>query len=99
MWVDDRIVKSVKSNILLQRELITYLWFPDPYCYNAKKSDLMLPDTDVHSVVRIDQDGHIFYSRRSVARTLHCLRIWEQGKSDGDMLSGIFPRLMPGVCL
>lgn len=63
MWVDDRIAKSVKSNILLQRELITYLWFPDPYCYNAKKSDLMLPDTDVHSVVRIDQDGHIFYSR------------------------------------
>lgn len=99
MWVDDRIAKSVKSNILLQRELITYLWFPDSYCYNAKKSDLMLPDTDVHSVVRIDPVGHILYSRGSVARMLHCSKIWEQRKSDGDMLSGILPRLMPAACL
>ena len=66
MWVDDRIAKSVKSNVLLRRELVTLLWFPDPFCYNARKSDLMLPDTNVDSVVRIDPNGFVFYSRRSV---------------------------------
>ncbi|XP_068716703.1 gamma-aminobutyric acid receptor subunit beta-1-like [Montipora capricornis] len=63
MWVDDRIAKSVKSNVLLRRELVTLLWFPDPFCYNARKSDLMLPDTDVDSVVRIEPNGFVFYSR------------------------------------
>ncbi|XP_068673667.1 gamma-aminobutyric acid receptor subunit alpha-6-like [Montipora foliosa] len=63
MWVDDRIAKSVKSNALLRRELVNLLWFPDSFCYNARKSDLMLPDTNVDSVVRIDPNGFVFYSR------------------------------------
>lgn len=66
MWVDDRIAQNLNSNVILQREHIMHLWFPDPYCYNAKKSDMMLPDTEVHSVVRIDPSGFVFYSRRSV---------------------------------
>ena len=66
MWFDDRIAGYIKSNVILQRDHITHLWFPDPFCYNAKKSDLMLPDTEVHSVVRIDPNGFVLYSRRSV---------------------------------
>lgn len=67
MWLEDRLADFVKSKVqVLQREHISHLWLPDPYCYNAKKSDLMLPDTEVHSVVRIDPNGFVMYSRRSV---------------------------------
>ena len=67
-WLEDRLVEFAKSKVqVLQREHISHLWLPDPYCYNAKKSDMMLPDTEIHSVVRIDQDGFVMYSRRSVA--------------------------------
>lgn len=67
MWFEDRLTEFVKSKgLVLQREHISRLWLPDPYCYNAKKSDLMLPDTEVHSVVRIDPNGYVLYSRRSV---------------------------------
>ena len=67
MWFEDRLAKFVKSKgLVLQRDHISQLWLPDPYCYNAKRSDLMLPDTEVHSVVRIDPNGLVLYSRRSV---------------------------------
>lgn len=67
MWFEDRLAEFVKSKgLVLQRDYISQLWLPDPYCYNAKKSDLMLPDTGVHSVVRIDPKGFVLYSRRSV---------------------------------
>ena len=67
MWFEDRLAEYVKSKgLVLQRDYISQLWLPDLYCYNAKKSDLMLPDTEVHSVVRIDSNGSVLYSRRSV---------------------------------
>ena len=66
MWYDKRISEYVNSSVSLQRDEIKSLWFPDTFCYNAKKSDLMLPDTEVHSVIRIDPDGLVFYSRRLV---------------------------------
>ncbi|CAH3143615.1 unnamed protein product, partial [Porites lobata] len=65
MWYDKRISEYVNSSVSLQRDEIKSLWFPDTFCYNAKKSDLMLPDTEVHSVIRIDPDGLVFYSRSS----------------------------------
>lgn len=72
MWFEDRLAEFVKSSKgqVLQREHISHLWLPDPYCYNAKTSDLMLPDTEVHSVVRIDPNGFVMYSRRSVGFVL-----------------------------
>ncbi|XP_078347208.1 gamma-aminobutyric acid receptor subunit gamma-4-like isoform X3 [Oculina patagonica] len=64
MWLEDRLADFVKSKVqVLQREHISRLWLPDPYCYNAKKSDLMLPDTEVHSVARIAPNGFVLYSR------------------------------------
>lgn len=64
MWFEDRIAKYITSdNQVLQRDYISRLWLPDSYCYNAKTSDLMLPDTEVHSVIRIDRRGFIMYSR------------------------------------
>lgn len=64
MWFEDRLAEFVKSKgLVLQRDHISQLWLPDPYCYNAKTSDLMLPDTEVHSVVRIDPKGLVLYSR------------------------------------
>ncbi|KAM7427139.1 hypothetical protein ABFA07_021676 [Porites harrisoni] len=65
MWYDERISEYVNSSVSLQRDEIKSLWFPDTFCYNAKKSDLMLQDTEVHSVIRIDPDGLVFYSRSS----------------------------------
>ena len=67
MWFEDRLAEFVKSKgLVLQQEPISQLWLPDTFCYNAKTSDLMLPDTEVHSVVRIDPNGFVLYSRKSV---------------------------------
>ena len=79
MWYDERISKYVNSSVSLQRDEIKSLWFPDTFCYNAKKSDLMLPDTEVHSVIRIDPDGLVFYSRRLVLPYQTFLVIFKKG--------------------
>lgn len=100
MWYDDRIAEYVNSSVSLQREQIRHLWFPDPYCYNAKISDLMLPDTEVHSVLRINSSGFVMYSRSThiVAScemdlhdfpmdTQHCkLTFGSYGYTDNDIL-------------
>ena len=79
MWYDERISEYVNSSVSLQRDEIKSLWFPDTFCYNAKKSDLMLPDTEVHSVIRIDPDGLVFYSRRLVLPYQTFLVIFKKG--------------------
>lgn len=79
MWYDERLSEYVNSSVSLQRDEIKSLWFPDTFCYNAKKSDLMLPDTEVHSVIRIDADGLVFYSRRLVLPYQTFLVIFQKG--------------------
>ena len=79
MWYDERISEYLNSSVSLQRDEIKSLWFPDTFCYNAKKSDLMLPDTEVHSVIRIDPDGLVFYSRRLVLPYQTFLVIFKKG--------------------
>lgn len=79
MWYDERLSEYVNSSVSLQRDEIKSLWFPDTFCYNAKKSDLMLPDTEVHSVIRIDPDGLVFYSRRLVLPYQTFLVIFQKG--------------------
>ncbi|EDO36971.1 predicted protein, partial [Nematostella vectensis] len=63
MWRDPRLADRVNQSVVLQRDQISYLWFPDTYCSNAKRSDLMSPDTEIHSSLTLEPDGSIFYSR------------------------------------
>ena len=39
------------------------MWVPDPYCYNARESNMMDPDEGVHSNLEIKPNGKIRYSR------------------------------------
>ena len=63
-WKDERLARLVNTTVVLEREHISRLWTPKPYCSNAKTSNLMLPDSEVHSSLKVSPDGSIFYSRR-----------------------------------
>ena len=59
--------------LILNREEADLVWRPDTYCSNAKQSDLMLPDKNLHSAIRLSPDGSIFYSRK-YGETCQCVR-------------------------
>lgn len=42
---------------------IDNMWVPDPFCYNARESNLMLPNEEVHSLVHIQPDGDVLMSK------------------------------------
>ena len=42
------------------------MWVPDPFCYNARESNLMLPNEEVHSLVHIQPDGDVLMSKGQV---------------------------------
>ena len=65
-WRDIRLANVTDKILVLNKEYITKLWRPDIYCINARMSDLMSPDTEVHSALFLYPDGSIFYSRRYV---------------------------------
>lgn len=42
---------------------IENLWTPDAYCYNARMTNIMLPDSETHSKVSVSPEGVLVYSR------------------------------------
>ena len=63
-WRDDRLENLTTKNLVLNKEYVSHLWHPDIFCSNARKSDLMIPDTEVHSMVILRADGSVTYSRK-----------------------------------
>ena len=64
-WKDGRLAGKMNTTITIKGENIKRLWLPDPFCYNARETNLMLPDSAIHSKVSIDKQGNIFYTRGS----------------------------------
>ncbi len=62
-WKDSRLARKLNRTLVLKGSDIENIWVPDPYCYNARESNMMIPDEETHSNVKIDPNGNIRYSR------------------------------------
>lgn len=62
-WKDERLAGKLDKAITIKGENINRLWLPDPFCYNARDSNLMLPNSAVHSKVSIDTQGNVLYTK------------------------------------
>ncbi|XP_078343704.1 gamma-aminobutyric acid receptor subunit beta-3-like isoform X2 [Oculina patagonica] len=62
-WVDTRLAGKLNRTITIKGDDIENIWVPDPYCYNARESNMMMPDEETHSNVKIKPNGEIEYSR------------------------------------
>jgi len=62
-WTDKRLAGKLNRTITIKGGDIQNIWVPDPYCYNARESNMMMPDEETHSNVKINSSGKITYSR------------------------------------
>ena len=62
-WNDSRLAGKLNSTLHLTASDIGRMWVPDPYCYNARESNMMNPDEGAHSNLKIKPNGEISYSR------------------------------------
>ncbi|KAL9959474.1 hypothetical protein ACROYT_G032800 [Oculina patagonica] len=62
-WKDPRLAGKFNSTFTIKGGEIDNLWVPDPYCYNARESNMMMPDEEIHTFVRIEPSGDLLYSK------------------------------------
>lgn len=62
-WKDERLARRLNYTLTIRGGDINNLWLPDPYCYNARESNMMTPDEELHSSVSIQPSGDILYSK------------------------------------
>ena len=62
-WKDERLAGKLDKTLTIKGETIGRMWLPDPFCYNARDSNLMQPDSTVHSKVSIDDQGNVLYTK------------------------------------
>ena len=62
-WTDSRLVGKLNRTLTIKGGEIENIWVPDPYCYNARESNMMMPDEEVHSSVSIKPNGDVLYSK------------------------------------
>ncbi len=62
-WRDSRLAGKLNRTLVLNKGVIENIWVPDPYCYNARESNMMMPDEEVHSSVSIKPTGDVLYSK------------------------------------
>ncbi|XP_073228936.1 glycine receptor subunit alphaZ1-like [Porites lutea] len=62
-WNDPRLAGKFNRTITLTGSDIDNLWVPDPFCYNARESNLMIPNEEVHSKLHISTNGDIKMSK------------------------------------
>ena len=62
-WRDSRLAGKLNRTLNLMGSDIGRMWVPDPYCYNARESNMMNTDEEAHSSLKIKPNGNISYSR------------------------------------
>lgn len=62
-WTDKRLAGKINRSVTLKGADINLVWTPDAYCYNARLTNLMLPNVETHSKVSISPKGVLVYSR------------------------------------
>lgn len=62
-WKDMRLAGKLNRTLTLKGTAVENMWLPDPYCYNARESNMMMLDTQLHSKIAVDPNGDILYSK------------------------------------
>jgi len=62
-WKDSRLAGKLNHTLTIKGSDIDNIWIPDPYCYNARESNMMLLDTQLHSKIAVDPNGDVLYSK------------------------------------
>lgn len=62
-WKDSRLAGRLNYTLTISGADIDKIWVPDPYCYNARESNMMILDTQLHSRISIDPSGDVLYSK------------------------------------
>ncbi|KAJ7383887.1 Gamma-aminobutyric acid receptor subunit alpha-4 [Desmophyllum pertusum] len=62
-WKDPRLAGKLNRTLTIKGSDIRNVWVPDPYCYNARESNMMIPDEETHSSLKVKPNGEIKYSR------------------------------------
>lgn len=62
-WTDSRLAGKLNHTLTIKGADIEKIWVPDPYCYNARESNMMTPAEETHSSLKIKTNGEIIYSR------------------------------------
>ncbi|KAJ7336016.1 Gamma-aminobutyric acid receptor subunit alpha-4 [Desmophyllum pertusum] len=62
-WTDSRLAGKLNRTLTIKTADIENIWVPDPYCYNARESNMMMPDAEIHSSVSIQPSGDVLYSK------------------------------------
>ena len=65
MLCTDRVVMRITVNdtFTIRGGEVDNIWTPDPYCYNARESNMMTPNEEVNVNVQISPNGNITSSR------------------------------------
>jgi len=63
LWTDTRLAGKLNHTLTLKGGEIDNIWIPDPYCYNARESNMMVPNEEINSFVQIRPNGHIVSSK------------------------------------
>ena len=71
-WKDSRLAGKLNRTLTIKGADIENIWVPDPYCYNARESNMMIPDSETCSKVTIEPNGDVFYSKRY---GMFCLKV------------------------
>ena len=53
LWTDRRLAGKLNRTFTIKESDNDHIWVPDSFCYNARESNLMLPNEEVHSLVYI----------------------------------------------
>ena len=61
-WTDSRLAGKLNRTMVLQERDIDSIWHPDPYIINARESNLMIPNDELNSFVKISTSGKVMMS-------------------------------------
>lgn len=62
-WKDSRLAGRLNYTLTINGADIDRIWVPDPYCYNARESNMMMLDTQLHSRISVEPNGDLLYSK------------------------------------
>lgn len=63
MWKDSRLAGKLNSTFTIKGGEIDNIWVPDPFCYNARETNMVMPNEEIHNFVHIQPNGDITYSK------------------------------------
>lgn len=63
LWKDSRLAGKLNSTFTINGGEIDNIWVPDPFCYNARETNMVMPNEEIHNFVHIQPSGDIIYSK------------------------------------